>query len=66
MEIKNMNIQNYINALSDMTALLSASSSRLCDKEEENRATIKTLNVVLESVRSETVILQSAIDEYFE
>lgn len=65
METKNMNIRNHINALAEMISLLSISCSALNDKEDENRETIKTLNVILNSIRSETVLIQAAVDEYF-
>lgn len=64
METENIIIQNYANSLVDAAAAASNKAAILSDKADENAATIKTLNVLLESVRSQTVLLQQAIDTY--
>ena len=64
METKNKIIQNYAGSLMDATNAVLMSTNALADNKDENDAIIKTLNVLIESVRSQTVILQQAIDAY--
>lgn len=64
METKNIIIGNYGVALSNIVGNLNIAIGGLNDNPDENAATIKTLNVLLESVRSQTVLLQQAIDNY--
>ena len=64
METKNKIIQNYAGSLMDAVNSVCVSASTLAENKDENDATIKTLNVLVESVRSQTVILQQAIDNY--
>lgn len=64
METKNIIIVNYSNSLAESISIVAAKSGSLNDNMAENLAIIKTINVLLESVRSQTVILQQAIDEY--
>ena len=64
METNNTIIQNYANSLVDAATYTANKTSALGDNPEENMATIKTLNVLLDSVRSQTVLLQQAIDNY--
>lgn len=64
METKNTIIQNYAGSLMDATNAVSVSAGCLGENIDENNALIKTLNVLLESVRSQTVILQQEIDKY--
>lgn len=64
METKNTIIQNFAGSLMDATNAVFSTTSRLAENKDENDAIIKTLNVLVESVRSQTVILQQAIDEY--
>ena len=64
METKNIIIFNYANSLVDATSGVAGKSAMLGDNPDENVATIKTINVLLESVRSQTVLLQQAIDGY--
>lgn len=64
MENNNLIIQNYANSLADAAMYVASKTTSLGDNPDENTATIKTLNVLLESVRSQTVLLQQAIDNY--
>ena len=64
METKNTIIRNYANSLNEAACSVNASACTLGDSEAENIALIKTLNVLVESVRSQTVILQQALDNY--
>lgn len=64
METENKIIQNYAGSLMDATNVVFSTTTQLADNKEENDAIIKTLNVLVESVRSQTVILQQAIDKY--
>ena len=66
METKNIIIANYGVALSNIVGNLNIAISGLNDNPNENEATIKTINVLLESVRSQTVLLQQAVDSYGE
>ena len=64
METENIIIQNFANSLVDAAVATSNKAAILSDNANENAATIKTMNVLLESVRSQTVLLQQAIDAY--
>lgn len=64
METNNIIIQNFANSLTEAADSVTKKALLLSDNAMENMATIKTLNILLESVRSQTVILQQAIDEY--
>ena len=64
METNNTIIQNFANSLVDATGAVAVKASILDKNAEENAATIKTINVLIESVRSQTVLLQQAIDAY--
>ena len=64
METKNIIIQNYANSLVDAANATAIKTALLNDNPDENAATIKTLNVLIDSVRSQTVLLQQAIDNY--
>lgn len=64
METKNLIIQDFGQDLQDVVSLVVNKTYRLNDNAEENLATIRTLNALLESVRSATVTLQDAIDKY--
>lgn len=64
METKNVVICNYANTLSVTVHTLIDTANTLHDNMDENLATIKTLNVLLESIRSQTVNIQNAIDTY--
>ena len=64
METKNIILSNYAAALMGMISSLAATINTLTDNPDENAAIIKTLNVQIESVRSETVLIQGAIDNY--
>ena len=66
METKNIIIANYGVALSNIVGNLNIAINGLNDNPDENVATIKTINVLLESVRSQTVLLQQAVDSYGE
>lgn len=64
METKNIIINNYAMALGNLVSNLAGTAGLLNDNPDENTATIKTLNVILESVRSQTVLIQGALDSY--
>ena len=64
METKNEIIRNYAVSLVDAVNAVYSVALRLADNKDENDAFIKTLNVLLDSVRSQTVLVQQAIDEY--
>lgn len=65
METKNI-INNYSVSLVTMINSLTATVNILGDNADENRATMKTLNVILESLRSQITIIQQAVDDYNE
>ena len=64
MEDKNIIIANYSRSLVDAANSISNIAGTLNSNENENNATIKTLNVLIESLRSQTVLLQGEIDSY--
>lgn len=64
METNNVIIQSLLDSLVVITQNTYGTATRLGDNEDENRATIKTLNVLIDSVRAQTVIVQQAIDSY--
>ena len=64
METKNIIIQNYARAIVDASANILNASSNFTNNEDENNAIVKTLNVLVESLRSQTIIIQGALDEY--
>ena len=64
METKNAIILNYANALQTTAGNATMYASALGDNADENRGIIATLNVVLEAIRSQTVLLQQALDNY--
>ena len=64
MKTNNDIIKGFAISLNDATAAVVSKSVMMGDDENENDAIIKTLNVLIESVRSQTVLLQQAIDAY--
>lgn len=64
METKNAIIRNYADALVIGTNDIITCAANLNDSLDENKATIATLNVLVEAIRSHTVLLQQAIDKY--
>ena len=64
METKIIIINNYAASLLGMVGSVNDATSRLNDNIDESKAIITTINVLLESVRSQTVLLQNAIDKY--
>lgn len=64
MEDKNIIIAKYSRSLVDAANSISNIAGTLNSNENENKATIKTLNVLIESLRSQTVLLQGEIDSY--
>lgn len=64
METKNVIIQNFAKSLVDAANAVFLKTTNLNDNCDENSAIIETVNVLLESVRSQTVLIQKAIDEY--
>lgn len=64
MESKNAIIQNLTVSLANMVRLLMDTANKLNESLDENIATIKTININLESLRSQIVIIQQAVDSY--
>lgn len=64
MDAENTIIKNYANALTMATNDVYAYAGNLNDNPDESRAVVATLNVMVESVRSHTVLLQQALDKY--
>ena len=64
METKNIIIKNFTQSIRIVSDDLISATENLSDNAEENAAIIATLNVILESMRSHTVLLQQAIDNY--
>ena len=65
METKNIILNNYVVALAGMVGSLENSIKTLTpDNADENAATLRTINVILESVRAQTVNVQNAVDTY--
>lgn len=67
METKNIILGNYVTALSSMvTSLNEVIRTMTNDNSDENTATLRTVNVILESVRAQTINVQNAVDTYNE
>lgn len=66
METKNIILSNYATALVNLAANFSGTVNTMGDNMEQNIATVKTLNILLESVRAQTTIIQNALDTYSE
>lgn len=64
METKNTILSNCAKSLAGMIANFNDTVSTLGDNVDENTAIIATLNVLLESVRSQTVLTQQELDKY--
>lgn len=64
METKNAIIRNCADAMVTAANDIMSRSMTLNDNIDENRAIIATLNVLVEAIRSHTVLLQQAIDNY--
>ena len=64
METKNTIINNYTMSLMTMVNSFNGTETMLNDNADENASTIKTLNVILESIRSQVVLIQGALDSY--
>ena len=64
METKNIILANYSTALTNIVGNFTINIGTLNDNPDENIATIKTANVLLESIRSQVVLIQQALDEY--
>lgn len=64
METKNAIIRNYADALVMTINDVTTCAANLNDNIDENKAMITTLNVLVEAIRSHTVLLQQAIDKY--
>ena len=66
METKNVIIQNYARSIVDAAINISNTAGTFNDNVDENTAIVRTLDVLIESLRSQTAIIQSAIDTYHE
>lgn len=64
MEEKNIIINNYVSSLMNMVQSLNNVTVNFGDDESQNRAGIKTAYIIMDSIRAQTVILQTALDEY--
>lgn len=64
METKNTIIKNFTQSIRIVSDDLISAAEKLNDNADESAATIAMLNVILESMRSHTVLLQQAIDNY--
>lgn len=64
MEEKNIIINNYVSSLMNMVQSLNNVTVNFGDDESQNRAGIKTADIIMDSIRAQTVILQTALDEY--
>lgn len=64
METKNTIIQNYAQAILTTVMDLTSTTERLNDNKDENIGVVKILNVILESIRSHTVLIQQELDNY--
>lgn len=64
METKNEILVKYAGSLVDATNAIFNIVTTLGDDTDVNLATIRTINVLTESLRSQTVIFQNAVDEY--
>ena len=64
METKNIIIANQAQSLIVATENIMSCISKFSDNADENAATIRTLNVLVESLRSQTVLMQGEIDNY--
>ena len=60
MDTKNEILANYARSLIESVNSVYNSVLTLGDSDELNAATIKTINILTESVRSQTVIFQQA------
>lgn len=64
METKNAIIRSYATAILTTADDAVNYATGLGEDIEQNKAIIATLNVVLEAIRSHTVLLQQALDSY--
>ena len=64
METKNTILMNYARSIMEASTGIAKTAATLNSNDEENNAIIKTMNVLVESLRSQTIIIQQAIDEY--
>ena len=64
METKNAIILDFANSLVEITSLVASKAAGLSDNADENNAIIAVMNAYLETVRSNTVLLQNAVDKY--
>lgn len=64
MNIKNSIIQRYATSIVEAANYINNSAFSFTDSSDENTAIIKTLNVLIDSLRSQTVLLQNEIDNY--
>ena len=64
METKNTIIRNFASAINTVSCDLLSTACMLNESIEESKSTIATLNVIIESMRSQVVLLQQALDSY--
>lgn len=66
MDSKVTNINNTTAALAQIVANFGSIAAGLGDNEQENLSIIKSLYVVIEAIKQETVVLQQELDNYSE
>lgn len=64
MDTKNTIIQNFAQCINVTANDIYNTTAMLKDNEEENAALVSSLNVWLETMRSNVVLLQQALDKY--
>lgn len=64
MKTKNIIIQNYARFIVDASNAIAGTVLAMSENVDENIETIKTVNVLLESLRSEIVLMQNVVDHY--
>lgn len=64
METKNIILADYSNTITVSCHTFTETVMTLGANEEENTAILRSLNVLLESIRSQVVNIQNVIDHY--
>lgn len=64
METKNIILMNYARSIMEASTAIANTTATLNSNVDENNAIIKTINVLVESLRSQITLIQQAIDTY--
>lgn len=64
MNSKNTIIRNYASSLMAASSEVFNATTILGDNADENNATVKTLYILVDSLKAQTILLQSVLDEY--